>query len=115
MVETPGGGDGLELVLQHLKETRAFDFTGYKRGTLARRVEKRMGEVGVASHEDYVDYLKVHPEEFEPLFNTILINVTSFLRDPEAWEVLRDSVLPALLEEKAGGPLRIWSAGCSSG
>jgi len=108
-------GAGLELVLNHLKDSRAFDFTGYKRATLARRVEKRMGEVGIAVHDDYVDFLEVHPEEFEPLFNTILINVTSFFRDSDAWEVLRETVLPELLERKAEGPLRIWSAGCSSG
>jgi two-component system, chemotaxis family, CheB/CheR fusion protein len=108
-------GAGLELVLNHLKDSRAFDFTGYKRATLARRVEKRMGEVGIGDHDDYVDFLEVHPEEFEPLFNTILINVTSFFRDADAWDVLRETVLPELLERKPEGPLRIWSAGCSSG
>jgi two-component system CheB/CheR fusion protein len=115
MVDAAGGSDGLELVLNHLKSTHAFDFTGYKRATLARRVEKRMGEVGISDHESYVDHLEVHPEEFEPLFNTILINVTSFFRDPDAWDALREAVLPELLERKPDGPLRIWSAGCSSG
>jgi two-component system CheB/CheR fusion protein len=115
MADENGSEAGIELVLDHLKETRAFDFTGYKRGTLTRRIEKRMEQVGVTNHIDYVDFLEVHPEEFEPLFNTILINVTSFFRDPEAWDVLRDVVLPELIERSDGGPIRLWSAGCSSG
>src|SRR4029078_814069 len=61
----------------------------------------------------YLDYLQVHPEEFEALFNTILINVTSFFRDPEIWESLKAAVLPAF--SKTNGPIRIWSAGCASG
>jgi two-component system CheB/CheR fusion protein len=106
---------GLELVLAHLKETRAFDFTGYKRATLGRRIEKRIDDLGISRHEDYVDYLEVHPEEFEPLFNTILINVTSFFRDPDAWEALRRDALPKLLGRNPDDPIRVWSAGCSSG
>ena len=114
MTEQTDGGAGIELVLEHLKQTRAFDFTGYKRGTLTRRIEKRMDQVGVASPADYVDYLEVHPEEFEPLFNTILINVTSFFRDTEAWEALRDVVVPEIVARDRT-PIRVWSAGCSSG
>ena len=106
---------GVELVLNHLKESRAFDFTGYKRGTLARRIEKRMEQVGVGSHEEYVDHLEVHPDEFEPLLNTILINVTSFFRDPDAWDAVRELVIPRLLAERPEGQYRLWSAGCSSG
>jgi two-component system CheB/CheR fusion protein len=106
---------GIELVLQHLKEVRAFDFTGYKRATLARRIEKRMAQLDIADHEAYVDYLEVHPEEFEPLFNTILINVTSFFRDAEAWEAVREVAIPELLARKPTGPIRVWSAGCSTG
>src|SRR4051812_41580021 len=106
---------GVELVLDHLRDTRAFDFTGYKRATLSRRIQKRMEQVGIASHLDYVDYLEVHPDEFEPLFNTILINVTSFFRDPDAWESLRTQSLPDLLDRKVDRPIRVWSAGCSSG
>jgi two-component system CheB/CheR fusion protein len=106
---------GIELVLEHLKDVRAFDFTGYKRATLSRRIEKRMEQVGIDDHERYVEYLEVHPEEFEPLFNTILINVTSFFRDAEAWEAVRDVALPNMIERKPTGPIRVWSAGCSSG
>jgi two-component system CheB/CheR fusion protein len=104
---------GFESLLEYLKRSRSFDFTGYKRSTLMRRVEKRMQAVEIGTYPEYVDYLEVHPEEFEQLFNTILINVTSFFRDPDAWEALRSDVVPRLLERP--GPIRVWSAGCASG
>ena len=106
---------GVELVLEHLRRIRAFDFTGYKRTTLARRIRRRMQQLGIETQDDYVDYLEVHPEEFEPLFNTILINVTSFFRDPDAWTALRERVVPELVEHRRDGPIRVWSAGCATG
>lgn len=69
----------------------------------------------VASFEDYIDYLEVHPDEFVSLFNTVLINVTGFFRDAAAWTYLQEQVLPSLLQAKANEPIRIWSAGCASG
>src|SRR5687767_5788724 len=87
----------LETLLQYLKRTRGFDFTGYKRTSLARRIGKRMHDVGVADHAAYLDFLEVHPEEFEALFNTILINVTSFFRDDTTWGYLASAAIPALL------------------
>ncbi|MEQ8972521.1 MAG: CheR family methyltransferase [Coleofasciculus sp. C1-SOL-03] len=105
-----------ESLLEFLKETRGFDFTGYKRSTLKRRVTKRMQSHNIGKFGDYLDYLEVHPEEFEPLFNTILINVTAFFRDSEAWDYLHSQILPQLLQQKdKGEPIRFWSAGCSSG
>jgi two-component system, chemotaxis family, CheB/CheR fusion protein len=105
-----------EALLEHLRQTRGFDFTAYKRASLMRRVVKRMHTVDVPTFEAYLDYLQVHQEEFEALFNTILINVTSFFRDAEVWEHVAEHVLPALIEEHpAGSPIRIWSAGCASG
>jgi two-component system, chemotaxis family, CheB/CheR fusion protein len=105
-----------EQLLSYVKASRGFDFTGYKRSTLQRRVQKRMASVGVQSYTDYIDFLEVHPDEFPQLFNTILINVTSFFRDPEAWEVLTRDVVPRLLAEKGPtGQIRMWSAGCASG
>jgi two-component system CheB/CheR fusion protein len=105
-----------EALLEHLKASRGFDFTGYKRASLTRRVDRRMVQVGVTGYADYLDYLELHGDEFTALFNTILINVTGFFRDPEAWEFLRGQVLPALLAaKKPTQPLRVWSAGCASG
>ncbi|MDP9799425.1 two-component system CheB/CheR fusion protein [Catenuloplanes nepalensis] len=105
-----------EALLAYLKETRGFDFTGYKRASLMRRVGRRMAQVEIHGYGDYLDYLQVHPDEFTALFNTILINVTGFFRDPEAWAYLREHVVPQLLAGKApDAPIRVWSAGCASG
>ncbi|RFU21678.1 PAS domain-containing protein [Geodermatophilus marinus] len=101
-------------MLLFLRERRGFDFTGYKRPSLVRRVRRRMAEVGIASFGEYRDHLEVHPDEFTPLFNTILINVTGFFRDQAAWDHLRDRLLPELLAS-CGPDIRVWSAGCASG
>src|SRR5262249_180541 len=103
-------------LLEFIKHSRGFDFTGYKNASLMRRVRKRMQGVALEKFDDYLDYLEVHPEEFLFLFNTVLINVTSFFRDPLAWECLRSEVVPRIIENRDGGqPVRIWSAGCASG
>src|SRR5215475_1407934 len=105
-----------EALLTHLKEARGFDFTGYKRSSLMRRVDRRMVQVGVSDYLEYLDFLQVHPDEFTALFNTILINVTGFFRDVEAWTYLRDEVLKPMIEARpADSPIRVWSAGCASG
>ncbi len=106
----------LEPLLEYLRRTRGFDFTGYKRATLERRITKRLQTVGCASYGDYLDYLEVHPDEFALLFNTVLINVTNFFRDASSWEFLAESVLPDLIKRRQpSGPIRVWSAGCATG
>jgi CheR methyltransferase, all-alpha domain len=98
----------LEVLLDYLRRSRGFDFTGYKRTTLGRRIEKRMQVVGADSYLSYLDHLQVDPEEFTQLFNTILINVTSFFRDPPTWEYLAAEVLPRILADKGEDePVRI--------
>lgn len=105
-----------EKLIEHLKVSRGFDFAAYKRPTLQRRVQKRMQMIGVESYADYLDYLEVHQEEFRTLFDTILINVTSYFRDPDAWEHVIGQVVPAILERKGEHePIRVWVAGCASG
>ncbi|PRY14539.1 CheR family methyltransferase [Kineococcus rhizosphaerae] len=110
-----GTTDQFEGLLEHLKEARGFDFTGYKRASLLRRVHRRMDDVGVSGYEEYRDRLEVDADEFTALFNTILINVTSFFRDTDAWDKLRTDLLPQLLSQRPSGPIRAWSAGCASG
>ena len=106
----------LERLLEYLKSSRGFDFTAYKRTTLGRRIEKRMHLVDCETYADYQDYLEVHQDEFLALFNTILINVTAFFRDKEAWSYIEKSVVPAILAAKEDPkPIRIWGAGCASG
>jgi two-component system CheB/CheR fusion protein len=103
-------------LLEYLRSTRGFDFTGYKVSSLMRRMRKRMAEIGIGTYAEYIDFLEVHPNEFDPLFDSVLINVTGFFRDPEAWQYLAAKVLPRLLEEKSPeAPIRVWSAGCASG
>jgi two-component system CheB/CheR fusion protein len=115
-VTQPARDPQFEFLLDFLKASRSFDFTGYKRSTLMRRVVKRMQMVGIEGFDAYRDYLELHSGEFDELFNTILINVTSFFRDPDAWEVLARDFVPALLERKnRGEPVRVWTAGCASG
>src|SRR5262245_61835903 len=86
-----------EALLEFIKQNRGFDFAGYKHTGLMRRVEKRMQAVNLQDFDDYIDYLEVHPEEFALLFNTILINVTSFFRDALAWEYLANEILPQII------------------
>ena len=105
-----------EGLLEYIKHNRGFDFTGYKRSSLIRRVSTRMRAVETDTFAEYLDLLQVDPQEFTALFDTILINVTGFFRDPQAWEVLQTQVLPQLLANKpAPEPIRVWSAGCASG
>jgi len=109
-------GRALEALLEHLRGSRGFDFTGYKRSSLARRVSKRLQMLNLQGYGDYLEYLETRPGEFTNLFNTILINVSSFFRDSAAWEYLRAEILPELLAAKAEAePIRVWSAGCAGG
>lgn len=101
-----------ETLLVFLKEARGFDFTGYKRSSLIRRISRRMLHVRANDHAEYLDYLQVHPDEFTALFNTILINVTGFFRDPDAWVSLREEVLEPLLGTRPPqAPIRLWCVG----
>src|SRR5829696_8586807 len=107
---------GLEPLLEYLRDRRGFDFSAYKRASLSRRLLKRMHTVGVAGFAEYCEFLERTPDEFGALFNTILINVTTFFRDPEVWAVLTRDVVPPLIAARAPDePIRVWSAGCASG
>jgi two-component system, chemotaxis family, CheB/CheR fusion protein len=106
-----------EQLLNYLKQNRGFDFSGYKRSSLMRRFQRRMQVHNLESFNGYLDYLEVHPEEFNHLFNSILINVTSFFRDASAWDYLKQEVIPCIIADKPNddAAIRVWSAGCSSG
>ncbi len=106
----------LENLLQYIKSNRGFDFSGYKRASLSRRIRKRMQTINIENYSKYLDYLEVHPNEFVELFNTILINVTSFFREPKAWEYIASEIIPQIINKvEINKPIRIWSAGCASG
>ena len=106
----------LEQLLTQLAEERAFDLRGYKRYTLERRIKKRMSGVKTADYADYLEHVRNHPNELDALLNTVLINVTEFFRDPQAWDFLREKILPELLgDKKPGDVFRAWCAGCATG
>jgi two-component system CheB/CheR fusion protein len=113
MAETSVDSDDLDGLLGFIRESRGFDFSGYKQTTLIRRINRRMHDVGTGSYDEYRDLLEANVDEFRELFDTILINVTSFFRDAEAWEYLRSEILPRIIA--SGEEIRMWSAGCSSG
>jgi len=104
------------VLLDYLARSRGFDLSAYKQPGFQRRVAKRLDAVSVASYAEYVDVLEVQPAEVELLFDTLLIGVTGFFRDAEAWRRLAGDVLPALLEAKPEDePVRAWSAACATG
>lgn len=106
----------LEKVLILLRAKTGHDFSLYKKTTMYRRIERRMGIHQIDRIAAYVRYLQDNSQEVELLFNELLIGVTSFFRDPAAWEQLKGEFIPALLAERpAVGMLRAWSAGCSTG
>src|SRR6478609_12127588 len=116
MVEKPSPDPEFEALLRHIQEVRGLDFRGYKRSSLRRRITLRMEALGAEDFGAYRARLEANPGEYEDLLNTVLINVTSFFRDSDAWNVLRDQVIPTIIANTDGErPIRIWSVGCASG
>ena len=93
-----------ENLIRYIQDSRGIDFRGYKRTSLRRRIALRMEQVGADGFRCYHALLEADPHEFGELLNTVLINVTSFFRDPDAWEVLRQEVVPKLLAPAAARP-----------
>ena len=112
----PKADPRFETLLEYVKSSRGFDFTTYKRASLMRRTNKRIQALGLEDFGEYRDYLEGNPDEFAALFDALLINVTSFFRDPEAWEYVTEHVVPQILDAKRpDAPIRVWCAGCASG
>ena len=106
----------LEKAIILLRTHTSHDFSLYKRNTLYRRIERRMGIHQIDKIAVYIRYLQENPQELDLLFKELLIGVTSFFRDGAAWDELRDRVIPALLASRpAGQALRAWVPGCSTG
>lgn len=106
----------LDKVVLLLRDKTGQDFSLYKKNTVYRRIERRMGIHQLDRIDAYVRYLQENPQEIEFLFNELLIGVTSFFRDPAAWEILREEVFPAIFaHHPAGRKIRAWSTGCSTG
>jgi two-component system, chemotaxis family, CheB/CheR fusion protein len=106
---------GFQNLIRYIQESRGIDFRGYKSTSLRRRIALRMEHVGAEDYEAYHDFLEAHPQEFADLLNTILINVTSFFRDPDAWKLLMTEIVPRMTGTDRHENIRIWSIGCASG
>jgi two-component system CheB/CheR fusion protein len=105
----------LQDILSFVHAHTGHSFTSYKISTIRRRVERRLNLHQIIRPEDYLPYLREHPEELDHLFHELLIGVTSFFRDPEAFTTLA-TLLPELLRTKRNGePIRVWVPGCSTG
>ena len=111
--ETPRGLDGLYRVL----ETEfGLDFTHYKPSTVTRRIERRLGLAQARSVDEYLTRLRSERDELDALYRDLLIGVTRFFRDPDAFALLEQRILPELLaREPRNVPLRLWVAGCATG
>jgi PAS domain S-box len=108
--------DPLQAVLTLVRLRTGHDFLRYKRSTVARRVARRMQILNVGTLTEYLETLRADPREAGILLDDLLINVTSFFRDPEVFRTLETEVVPGLFEGKARGEsIRVWSVGCATG
>lgn len=107
--------DALTRIFALLRESSKLDFTNYKPSTVLRRIERRMTVNEIRELRDYARYLERFPTEVNILYRELLIGVTSFFRDRDAWEYLRDEVLPGLIEQSGNRELRFWVTPCSTG
>jgi len=106
----------LREILAILRTRTRHDFTGYRKPTLLRRIQRRMSLAALTRLPDYSAMLRERPEEVMSLANDLMINVTGFFRDPEAWEALRVSVIgPLCASKRPAEPIRAWVAACASG
>ena len=104
-----------EKIMILLRSKTGHDFSLYKKNTVYRRLERRMGIHQLDNITTYVRLLQENPQELELLYKELLIGVTNFFRDPEAWEQLKTEVLPELLGEGKIQALRAWVPGCATG
>ena len=112
----PKTENALKKIFILLRAQTSHDFSQYKPSTIYRRIERRMAVHQIDQIDAYVKYLQQTPAEVDALFRDLLIGVTSFFRDPEAFKLLEEQVIPKLFEGKpAGGVVRVWSTGCSTG
>jgi two-component system CheB/CheR fusion protein len=114
--QTPAVDSALTRIFILVRTRTGKDFSMYKRSTVMRRIERRMGLHQLTRLTDYIRYLQENPQEIEILAKEMLIGVTQFFRDPEAWTALKKDVLPKLISSKpSGSTLRVWIVGCSTG
>jgi len=101
----------LQKILMLLRSHTGHDFTLYKKSTIIRRIERRIAFHQLHDYIDYINYLRENPNELLLLFNELLIGVTKFFRDQDAFEVLKNKLYPLLAAKKEDDPIRVWIAG----
>lgn len=113
---TPEVESNISHILRQLRTVTGHDFSLYKKNTITRRIERRMSQHTIENADVYVRFLKDNPAEVHQLFKDLLINVTSFFRDPEAFDVLKSEILPQLFRDKPeDAEFRVWIAGYATG
>jgi two-component system CheB/CheR fusion protein len=113
---SPRDGDFVRRLCALLRTHTGHDFSQYKETTLVRRLERRMAVHLIAQPEEYLRYARENPIEVDALFCDLLIGVTNFFRDPEAFKVLEEKAIPSILADRSPRqPLRVWVCGCSTG
>jgi two-component system CheB/CheR fusion protein len=113
---SPDGRATLAQVLELLRARGGHDFRGYKHSTLGRRVHRRMGLRNIETLDEYLDELRVNPDEVAMLAGDLMISVTGFFRDAEAWKTLTELVIaPIIAERESGASVRVWTPACSTG
>lgn len=113
---TPKTENALKKIFVLLRTQTGHDFSQYKPSTIHRRIERRMVTHRIEAIDSYVKYLQQTPSEVEALFHDLLIGVTNFFRDPEAFQALAVQIIPKLFTDKpTGAAIRVWSTGCSTG
>ncbi|NQW99656.1 chemotaxis protein CheR, partial [bacterium] len=113
---SPHLDNAMKKVFVLLRARTGHEFSQYKPNTIYRRIERRKAEHGITELDDYVAFLQQDPTEIDALFRDLLIGVTNFFRDPDAFQVLQDQIIPKLFSNKpGGGAIRVWCAGCSTG
>jgi chemotaxis methyl-accepting protein methylase len=109
-------GDPLKKIIFLIRSKNGHDFSLYKQNTLVRRIEKRMAILQIGSKADYAAFLRSNPQEIDLLFRELLIRVTNFFRDGEAYEIVKEKALPLLFKDlPPEQPVRIWVPACSTG
>ncbi|OHD64487.1 MAG: chemotaxis protein CheB [Spirochaetes bacterium RBG_13_51_14] len=116
LVDEDKSYSAFEKVVILLRTQTGHDFSLYKKNTVYRRIERRMGIHQIDRITTYVRFLQENPRELDLLFKELLIGVTSFFRDPAAWKVMKNLIIPALLKNRPHSQaLRVWIPGCSTG
>jgi two-component system CheB/CheR fusion protein len=111
-----GPNGNLRRIFSLVRGATGVDFTFYKHSTIQRRISRRLFLLKIEDLQTYATYLAGHPEEVQALFADILIHVTGFFRDPEAYEALKTRILPQYLKDRDPNlPFRVWVPGCSTG